>query len=180
MPTRPIIITVTATATCTASTAATISLNSLLPLLGGGYMPGQMFPTSYMNSYVPSYYQPFYPDTSNNYYRYANGNVYGIDPYTGMIDNVIPMYANGYGYGQMLPASYSAYNVPYQYRAMYYDTADYYYRYAPGAIYQVDPGTSLITGGRIIADRQRAQRRPAAADGLRRVQCAARLSRPIL
>jgi len=120
-------------------------VDSLLPLLGGGYMPGQMFPSSYMNSYVPSYYQPFYPDTSDNYYRYANGNVYGIDPYTGMIDNVIPMYANGYGYGQMLPASYSAYNVPYQYRSLYYDTPDSYYRYAPGAIYQVDPGTSLIT-----------------------------------
>ena len=120
-------------------------IESLLPLLGGGYMPGQQFPSNYMNSYVPSYYQSFYPDTSDNYYRYANGNVYGIDPYSGMIDNVIPMYANGYGYGQMLPPSYSAYNVPYQYRSMYYDTADSYYRYAPGAIYQVDPSTSLIT-----------------------------------
>ena len=120
-------------------------IESLLPLLGGGYSAGQMFPTSYMNSYVPNYYQSFYPDTADNYYRYANGNVYGIDPYSGLIDNVIPMYANGYGYGQMLPASYSAYNVPYQYRSMYYDTADSYYRYAPGAIYQVDPSTSLIT-----------------------------------
>jgi hypothetical protein len=120
-------------------------VESLLPLLGGGYMPGQMFPTSYMNSYVPNYYQSFYPDTSSNYYRYANGNVYGIDPYSGMIDNVIPMYANGYGYGQMLPASYSYYNVPYQYRSMYYDTSAYSYRYAPGAIYQVDRGSNLIT-----------------------------------
>jgi hypothetical protein len=120
-------------------------IESLLPLLGGGYAAGQMFPTSYMNSYVPNYYQGFYPDTSNNYYRYANGNVYGIDPYSGMIDNVIPMYANGYGYGQMLPASYSYYNVPSQYRDMYYDTSDYSYRYAPGAIYQVDRNSSLIT-----------------------------------
>ena len=120
-------------------------IESLLPLLGGGYLPGQQFPSNYMNSYVPSYYQSFYPDTSDNYYRYANGNVYGIDPYSGMIDNVIPMYAGGYGYGRMLPSSYSAYNVPYQYRSMYYDTADSYYRYAPGAIYQVDPSTSLIT-----------------------------------
>lgn len=120
-------------------------IESLLPLLGGGYSAGQMFPTSYMNSYVPNYYQGFYPDTSNNYYRYANGNVYGIDPYSGMIDNVIPMYANGYGYGQMLPASYSYYNVPSQYRDMYYDTSDYSYRYAPGAIYQVDRNSSLIT-----------------------------------
>jgi hypothetical protein len=120
-------------------------IESLLPLLGGGYAAGQMFPSSYMNSYVPNYYQSFYPDTSSNYYRYANGNVYGIDPYSGMINNVIPMYGNGYGYGQMLPASYSAYNVPYQYRSMYYDTPDSYYRYAPGAIYQVDPSSSLIT-----------------------------------
>jgi hypothetical protein len=120
-------------------------IESLLPLLGGGYSAGQMFPSSYMNSYVPNYYQGFYPDTSNNYYRYANGNVYGIDPYSGMIGNVIPMYGNGYGYGQMLPASYSYYNVPYQYRSMYYDTPDYSYRYAPGAIYQVDRGSSLIT-----------------------------------
>ncbi|MEO8547998.1 MAG: hypothetical protein ABI422_06490 [Sphingomicrobium sp.] len=120
-------------------------IEALLPLLGGRYSAGQMFPSSYMNSYVPNYYQSFYPDTADNYYRYANGNVYGIDPYSGMINNVIPMYGNGYGYGQMLPASYSAYNVPYQYRSMYYDTPDSYYRYAPGAIYQVDPSSSLIT-----------------------------------
>jgi hypothetical protein len=118
---------------------------SLLPLFGGGYMAGQLFPTSYTNSYVPNYYQGFYPDTADNYYRYANGNVYGIDPYSGMIGNVIPMYGYGYGYGQMLPTSYSAYNVPYQYRSIYYDTPNYNYRYAPGAIYQVDPRSNLIT-----------------------------------
>ena len=120
-------------------------IESLLPLLGGGYSAGQMFPSGYMNSYVPNYYQGFYPDTSSNYYRYANGNVYGIDPYSGMIGNVIPTYDNGYGYGQMLPSSYSYYNVPSQYRSMYYDTSDYSYRYAPGAIYQVDRNSSLIT-----------------------------------
>ncbi|WP_309661430.1 hypothetical protein [Sphingomonas sp.] len=120
-------------------------IEALLPLLGGGYAAGQQFPSSYMNSYVPSYYQSFYPDSSDNYYRYANGNVYGIDPYSGMIDNVIPMYDSGYGYGQMLPPSYSYYNVPYQYRSMYYDTSDYSYRYAPGAIYQVDRSSNLIT-----------------------------------
>jgi len=118
---------------------------SLLPLLGGGYMAGQLFPTNYRNSYVPNYYQSFYPDTADSYYRYANGNVYGIDPYSGMIENVIPMYGYGYGYGQMLPVSYSTYNVPYQYRSLYYDTPDYHYRYAPGAIYQVDPRSNLIT-----------------------------------
>ena len=47
---------------------------------------------------------------------------------------------------QLLPSSYSYYNVPYQYRDAYYDTDDYHYRYAPGAIYQVDRDSQLITG----------------------------------
>jgi len=44
-----------------------------------------------------------------------------------------------------MPASYSYYNLPYQYRDVYADDADSYYRYAPGAIYQVDRGTNLIS-----------------------------------
>ena len=71
--------------------------------------------------------------------RYANGVVYQVDCYTGMVEDVIPTYAGGYGVGQMLPSAYSYYNVPYQYRSMYYDTPDYSYWYAPGAIYQYDP-----------------------------------------
>ena len=63
----------------------------------------------------------------------------------GYIEDVIPLLDRGYGVGQMLPAGYSYYNVPYQYRDAYYDTDDYYYRYAPGAIYQVDRDTQLIT-----------------------------------
>jgi hypothetical protein len=35
--------------------------------------------------------------------------------------------------------------VPYQYRDIYYDTPNYNYRYAPGAIYQVDANTQLVT-----------------------------------
>jgi hypothetical protein len=136
-------------------------INSILPLLTGGYLPGQMFPSSYMNSYASGnifptgYMNPyvsdsygwnsFYPDTPYVDYRYLNGNVYGLDPYSGMIQNVVPTYAYGYGVGQMLPASYGYYNVPTQYRSLYYDTPDYNYWYAPGAIYQVDPSTSLIT-----------------------------------
>ena len=40
---------------------------------------------------------------------------------------------------------YDTYNVPYQYRAQYYDTPDSWYRYGNGNIYQVDPTTRLIT-----------------------------------
>lgn len=121
-------------------------VSALLPLFGAGYSVGQAFPSAYPYSGLPAAYQPFYPASSPYDYRYANGYVYQVDPYTGMIANVDPMLGYGYGYGQMMPASYSAYNVPYQYRPYYYDTSDAYYRYAPGAIYQVDPQTSLITG----------------------------------
>lgn len=121
-------------------------VNALLPLFGAGLGLGQVLPMSYSNAYVPSYYSSFYPDSRDNYYRYANGYVYGVDRDTGLIEQMIPLMAGGYGVGQMLPAGYSAYNVPYEYRDTYYDTDDYYYRYAPGAIYQVDPQTQLITG----------------------------------
>jgi hypothetical protein len=130
---------------------------ALIPLLAGGFMPGTYLPNYYMNSYVPNYYglNSFYPSSYSGYdygygydnlcNRYANGVIYRVDCYTGMIVDVVPMYAGGYGVGQMLPSAYSYYNVPYQYRDLYYDTSDYGYWYAPGAIYQYDPRSSLIT-----------------------------------
>jgi hypothetical protein len=129
---------------------------ALLPLLAGGFLPGQYVPNYYMNSYVPSYYglDSFYPASYGGYApygydnlcnRYEYGVVYQVDCYTGLVQNVIPLYAGGYGVGQMLPSAYSYYNVPLQYRSMYYPTADYSYWYAPGAIYQYSPQTSLIT-----------------------------------
>ena len=120
-------------------------ISALMPLFGLGYTAGQPFPAAYSNYYLPAAYQPFYPVTPYSNYRYANGYVYQINPYTGLISDVDPLLGYGSGYGQMMPMSYSVYNVPYQYRPLYYDTSDYYYRYAPGAIYQVDPSTSLIT-----------------------------------
>jgi hypothetical protein len=133
-------------------------ISALLPLLAGGYMPGTYLPSGYMNSYAPSYYglNSFYPASYGGSYgygggydnlcnRYANGVVYRVDCMSGMIVDAIPTYAGGYGVGQMLPSAYSYYNVPSQYRSLYYDTPDYNYWYAPGAIYQYDRGSSLIT-----------------------------------
>ena len=121
-------------------------VSALLPLIGAGYGVGQYFPNYQQPAYyVPSYYQSFYPDTPYDYYRYDNGYVYRLDAGSGYIEDVIPLLDRGYGLGQMMPAGYSYYNVPYQYRDYYYDTPDYYYRYAPGAIYQVDRNTQLIT-----------------------------------
>ena len=135
-------------------------IDALIPLLAGGYLPGTYLPQAYMGSYVPSYYglNSFYPasygygydaaygyGTQNLCNRYAYGVIYQVDCYNGMVYNVIPTYAGGYGVGQLLPSAYSYYNVPMQYRSMYYPTADYSYWYAPGAIYQYDRDTSLIT-----------------------------------
>jgi hypothetical protein len=120
---------------------------ALIPLLAGGYLPGQYLPAPYMASYVPDYYgfNAFYPDYGDVCNRYAYGVVYQVDCYSGMVEDVVPVYAGGYGVGQILPTSYAYYNVPYQYRRIYYDTPDYNYWYAPGAIYQYDPRSSMIT-----------------------------------
>ena len=133
-------------------------INWILPALAGGFLPGQYLPQTYMNSYVPDTYgfNSFYPASYDAGYgygagydnlcnRYANGVVYQVDCMTGLVQDVVPIYASGYGVGQLLPSSYGYYNVPYEYRDMYYNTPDYNYWYAPGAIYQVDPSSSLIT-----------------------------------
>ena len=120
---------------------------SLLPLIGGGFMPGQYLPQPYMASYVPDYYglDSFYPDYGDSCNRYYGGVVYQVDCGDGYVENVIPLYGGGYGVGQMLPSAYTYYNVPMQYRDMYYDTPDYGYWYAPGAIYQYDNRSNMIT-----------------------------------
>jgi hypothetical protein len=120
---------------------------ALIPLLAGGWLPGQYLPAAYMDSYVPDYYgyDAFYPDYGDVCNRYYYGVIYQVDCASGYVENVIPAYAGGYGVGQILPSAYSYYNVPYQYRPYYYNTADYGYWYAPGAIYQYDPRNSMIT-----------------------------------
>jgi hypothetical protein len=120
---------------------------ALIPLLAGGYLPGQYLPNYYMSSYVPAYYgyNSFYPDYGDDCYRYGYGVIYEVDCFTGFVEDVIPTYAGGYGVGQLLPSAYSYYNVPMQYRSLYYDTPDYGYWYAPGAIYQYDQRSSMIT-----------------------------------
>ena len=54
-------------------------IDALIPLIAGGFLPGQYLPNSYMNSYVPGYYgfNSFYPDYGNVCNRYYQGVVYG-------------------------------------------------------------------------------------------------------
>lgn len=49
-----------------------------------------------------------------------------------------------FGVGDRLPASYSSYNVPLQYRDDYRDTAEDLFRYSDGNLYRVDAKTRVI------------------------------------
>jgi len=120
-------------------------ISGLIPLVGAALI-GQPLGSNYINPYYqPSYFSSFYPNSPYDCYRYGYGYVYETDCMTGVVEDVIPTYDYGYGVGQIMPAGYSYYNVPYAYRSYYADDDDYYYRYAPGAIYQVDRDTSLIS-----------------------------------
>jgi hypothetical protein len=120
-------------------------ISSIVPLFGAALL-GQPLQPSYVNSYYrPAYYNAFYPNSPYDCHQYGYGYIYETDCMTGMVEDVIPTYDYGYGVGQLLPASYGYYNVPYAYRGYYPDNGDYYSRYAPGAIYQVDRSTSLIS-----------------------------------
>ena len=118
---------------------------SMLPLFGAAMLGQPLQPYALNNYYRPSYFSAFYPNSPYDCYRYGYGYVYETDCMSGMVENVIPTYDYGYGVGQILPASYGYYNVPFAYRSSFVDNDDYYYRYAPGAIYRVDRDTALIS-----------------------------------
>jgi len=118
---------------------------AMIPLFGAALI-GRPLQPYYVNRYYrPAYFNAFYPNSPYDCYRYGYGYVYEVDCITGLVEDVIPTYDYGYGVGQILPASYSYYNLPYQYRSYYIDDDDSYYRYAPGAIYRVDRDTALIS-----------------------------------
>jgi hypothetical protein len=120
-------------------------IDGLIPLFGAALI-GQPLGQSYINPYYqPSYFNSFYPNSPYDCYQYGYGYVYETDCATGFVEDVIPTYDYGYGVGQIMPSSYSYYNVPYAYRGYFADDDDHYYRYAPGAIYRVDRDTALIS-----------------------------------
>ena len=115
-------------------------------LMGQTFGVGQMLPASYSAYNVPLAYRSTYFDRDDAWYRYGDGFIYQVDPYTRRIEDRYPIYGSGYDYmiGQPWPVAYPGYNVPYGYQSLYYDTPQYHYRYANGGIYQVDPTTQLI------------------------------------
>jgi hypothetical protein len=118
---------------------------SMIPLFGAALLGQPLQPYYTNNNYRPSYFNAFYPNSPYDCYQYGYGYVYETDCMSGLVENVIPTYDYGYGVGQLLPSSYGYYNVPFAYRSSFADNDDYYYRYAPGAIYRVDRETALIS-----------------------------------
>ena len=104
-----------------------------------------MLPAGYSYYNVPYQYRDYYYDTDDYSYRYAPGAIYQVDRDSQLITSIASLLTGGLSVGQPLPASYSAYNVPFDYRDRYYDTPDAMYRYSDGYIYRVDPTTQLIT-----------------------------------
>ena len=121
------------------------SLLGYMPVLGGALSRGSPWPEQYDYQPVPTYLTDYYGLNNSNDYRYADGTVYGMDPKTQAITQVVALLTGqSPTVGQPMPAGYDIYNVPNAYRAQYPDTTASQYRYNDGYVYQVDPKTRLI------------------------------------
>lgn len=116
-----------------------------LPVLGGALAPGAVWPQQYQWQQTPQYYSQYYGLNNGLDYRYADGALYGVNPQNNTISQIAALLTGQqFNVGQRLPAGYDVYNVPYQYRNQYADSANSMYRYNDGYVYQVDPTTQLI------------------------------------
>ncbi|HYC74507.1 hypothetical protein [Brevundimonas sp.] len=121
------------------------SVTGWLPALGGALVPGAVWPQQYAYQPVAPYYTDYFRLNDPYDYRYANGALYGVDPRTQAITQVVALLTGQpITVGQPMPAGYDVYNVPYAYRDRYMDTADSWYRYNDGYVYRVDPTTQLV------------------------------------
>lgn len=121
------------------------SIMGWLPALGGALAPGAVWPAQYAYQPVPDYYTDYFRLNDPYDYRYANGALYGVDPRSQAITQVVALLTGQpISVGQPMPAGYDVYNVPYPYRDRYMDTADSLYRYNDGYVYRVDPTTQLV------------------------------------
>ena len=129
---------------------ATGLVDSVIPLTSTGLFLGEPLPIGYDVYNVPFAYRNFFADSDDHLYRYDGNAIYRIDADTMLVDAVVALLTGGtgglgaLGVGDRLPLGYDVYNVPFDYRDTYYDNDDWMYRYADGAIYQVDPETRLI------------------------------------
>jgi hypothetical protein len=124
---------------------ATRLVTALVALLTGANLGvGQMLPMGYDVYNVPYAYRGTYFDTADSWYRYNDGYIYEVDPYSRMIQAAIPVSYGGYMVGQPVPAAYPGYAVPAHYSGLYVAQPGYDYRYFDGGIYQIDPNSRIV------------------------------------
>jgi hypothetical protein len=124
---------------------ATQLVSALVALVTGTNLGvGQMLPSGYDVYNVPSAYRSSYFDTNDAWYRYDDGTIYQVDPYSRMIERAIPLSYGGYVVGQPIPAAYPGYAVPATYSGLYQPVDGYDYRYFDGGIYQVQPQSRVV------------------------------------
>tara|TARA_B100000678_G_scaffold245674_1_gene218196 strand:- start:3923 stop:4942 length:1020 start_codon:yes stop_codon:yes gene_type:complete len=120
-------------------------IESLIPLVGGALFQGNQWPTSYDSYRAPAYYGEYFGQNPGNQYYYADRTLFSVDPEDRAITGIAALLTgNDISVGQPLPAGYSVYNVPYQYRDQYVDGPEAMYRYSDGYVYRVDPETRLV------------------------------------
>ena len=123
--------------------------NGCLPPGQARQIVGTMMPRSLAASVLGGPYRQWYRDDDRYFYRWDDDYIYRVRRDGDLIDALFP-YANRdyyyYPVGVTYPSYFNYYNVPYQYQAFYPDGGDYSYRYGDGAIYAVNPTTSLIQG----------------------------------
>lgn len=121
------------------------NLLGYLPALGGALFAGNQWPAQYAYEAPPAYFNDYYRLNDRNDYRYADGVLYGTDRNTNAVSQVVALLTGQqFNVGQRMPSGYDVYNVPYGYRDQYVDSADSWYRYNDGYVYQVDPTTQLV------------------------------------
>lgn len=120
-------------------------VSAFLPLLGGALFGGNVWPQAATDYQVPEYYGDYFGYDKGLDYRYADGALLGVNPALGSIDGIAALLTgNAWGVGQAMPAGYDFYNVPPQFRDRYADSADHWYRYSDGQLYDIDPTTRIV------------------------------------
>ncbi len=119
-------------------------IESILPLLGGGFGIGELLPAGYDAYNLPVSYRDDFADSDQALYRYGDDAIYQVDPQSQLIEGVVALLGGDLNVGQALPSGYDAYNLPMDYRDQYQDSDEAMYRYADGNIYEIDPQSMII------------------------------------
>lgn len=66
-------------------------IQAVVALLAGNLNVGQLLPTGYDTYNLPMQYRDQYVDSDEAMYRYADGNIYEIDPQTRIVEQIVAM-----------------------------------------------------------------------------------------